>query len=240
METWLVEKIVADVVLTEPLGRFEGQLPFSPQTPGNFTAYKAFFDAVEAGRIEEVTLALEQGADPNRKNWIGQSALHEAVEHGHTEIVDLLLKFGANVCQVGIENKTALHIACFKGHFQIVSAIVNSGPDLNAQDKNGNTALHEAASKGRAGIIALLLSQGGDRIDLRRKNVRKQEPKDVCVGGGDALKLLTGQIQDPILYSGQVFASLDNWDPVEESMSSDCESGSDTSGTESSEEKMES
>jgi len=229
---WLVEKAEVTAILTEPLGNF-GPPTLVPES-NVFEAYRMLFESVEAGKIEDVELALKQGADPNRRNWSGQSLLHEAANHGHTMIVDLLLKYGASPNSRGVENSTPLHIACFKGHFMIASALSNSGADLNAQDKLGNTPLHEAASKGRAGLVALLLSQG-NRIDAHRKNARKQEPKDICPSG-DCLKLLTGEISDPILYSGQIFASLDTWDGD----CSSCSEDSNSSGEELSEDESSS
>lgn len=233
--TWHSEPIQTDVILLEPLGKLPTEPALQPIS-NTFASYQSLFDAAETGNFEKVAEALQQGADANRKNWSGQTLLHEATENGHTQIVDALLRYGASPSAVGVEGRTPLHVACFKGHFQIASALINSGVDINAQDKNGDTALHAAASKGRAGIVALLMAQG-PRLENRRNN-RKKLAHEVCQQGGDCLKLLTGEIQDPILYSGQIFASLDNWDE-HISIESDSEGSGSSCETDSGEDSEE-
>jgi ankyrin repeat protein len=52
--------------------------------------------AAVRGRVDEITLLLDAGADINAVGEHGYTALHEAVEQGHYDIVKLLLERGVD------------------------------------------------------------------------------------------------------------------------------------------------
>ena len=52
--------------------------------------------AVQADRLDDVSLLLDRGADPNASDARGYTALHRAAETGKTRIVQRLLERGAD------------------------------------------------------------------------------------------------------------------------------------------------
>ena len=89
--------------------------------------------------IDEVTLLLEQGANPNHElywstkwlngnqdNWnMKRPPLHTACDNGNLQIVKILIKGGANVDRGdGWLNSTPFHRACSKGHKAVVVYLI--------------------------------------------------------------------------------------------------------------------
>ena len=67
-----------------------------------------------------VQTILQNGADIESKDDIGETALINAALWGHIEIVELLLKNGANINVRGIKNrKSSLSWAAYMGHIGI-------------------------------------------------------------------------------------------------------------------------
>lgn len=66
----------------------------APALPyGGFTSLHL---AARRGHHDIANHLLDQGADINATNWLGECALHEAVKYGGTPIIQLLLERGAN------------------------------------------------------------------------------------------------------------------------------------------------
>ena len=122
------------------------------------------YAAAHAGRINDVTRLLLQGADPNSKNDGGAAALHAAAIEGHTTVVKELLARGAGVDPRNESAATPLHGACLGGHREIVRVLIGSGADVNAQLDDGGTPLHIVAEGCHTEIAGLLL---GARADVR-------------------------------------------------------------------------
>jgi ankyrin repeat protein len=125
-----------------------------------------------AGNIESVKQALNDGADVNAKPW-GSTPLYEAALLGHMAIAELLIAEGADV-NAKNRGRTPLHNAAMIGHKEIVELLIAKGADLNAKtdeseedlfDKAGKTPLDEALSNqgflNESEIVALLRKHGG-------------------------------------------------------------------------------
>ena len=69
------------------------------------------FEAVAAGRIEEVERLIGAGAAVNARNEDAETLLYVAAEKGHAEIVRFLLARGADVKVPTANGETALHAA---------------------------------------------------------------------------------------------------------------------------------
>jgi ankyrin repeat protein len=125
-----------------------------------------------------VTLLLDSGADPNKKNGVtGMPLLHETARSGNFEALEILLKTSNIIASLtDNEDRTILHWwarvserrpddkvrleNCFK--FLLDKDPFTKGVDC--QDISGNTPLYNAVKRGFRDRAVLLLSNGADII----------------------------------------------------------------------------
>ena len=69
------------------------------QSSGQFKGWQPLSIAAWHGRINQVSLLIEQGADINKEDINGHTALSRAIENKHSEVAKLLLKAGARIEQ---------------------------------------------------------------------------------------------------------------------------------------------
>uniref|UniRef100_A0AAQ5ZTU1 Poly [ADP-ribose] polymerase n=1 Tax=Amphiprion ocellaris TaxID=80972 RepID=A0AAQ5ZTU1_AMPOC len=125
-----------------------------------------------------VSLILQHGADPTKKNRDGNTPL-DLVKDGDTDIQDLLrgdaalLDAAKKGCLARVQklcspdnincrdtqgrNSTPLHLAAGYNNLEVAEYLLEHGADVNAQDKGGLIPLHNAASYGHVDIAALLI-----------------------------------------------------------------------------------
>jgi ankyrin repeat protein len=80
----------------------------------NFTE-KLIYSATK-GYLEDLISVLEQGANVDMKDELGNTALHMAAAAGHTPIVKKLLENNANVNIQNNQGNTPLHQATWRNH----------------------------------------------------------------------------------------------------------------------------
>ncbi|KAJ5722130.1 hypothetical protein N7488_000165 [Penicillium malachiteum] len=130
-----------------------------------------------------VKCLLENGADPNQKDYRGRTALHIAILNGFAETMTALAHGGSKVNQrlpdqskfddrprrrvirrlnasQKIEDKGTLPIFLASGDLQIVHGLLLHGADPNLTDENGASPLHNASSSGNLRLLYLLLKFG--------------------------------------------------------------------------------
>ncbi|CAL1525972.1 unnamed protein product [Lymnaea stagnalis] len=96
--------------------------------------------------VERVTKLLEDGANPNVRDYAGWTPLHEAVNHGKAELAELLIKYGASVNAPGLNNDTPLHDAVSNHHIDCVKLLVDKGANTQARNLHGRTPLDIAVT----------------------------------------------------------------------------------------------
>jgi ankyrin repeat protein len=137
--------------------------------PGGSAADQQLWYAAYDGHMDQVTAAVEQGADVNFRGKGDFSPIVIAARNGHLDIVRYLVERGAKVDQRdNNRKKSALLAAAFKGHYDVVQYVVEKGADLDVQAVNGWTPLHDAAYIGNFEIVKLLVDHGA-RLDLRNE-----------------------------------------------------------------------
>jgi ankyrin repeat protein len=122
---------------------------------------------VESDDANKVKDLLEEGADPNVRNYKGQTALTRASKHEYLEIVGLLLKAGADPNLKDQFGNNALMNALYGIYVymsikisnrrkKIVTLLLKAGVDLTMKNNEQLTALDVAIKKGNNGIIQII------------------------------------------------------------------------------------
>ncbi len=147
--------------------------------------------------IDLVMQAIEQGADLNNKDILGNTPLTAAIPKCNKAIIKLLLKNGAD--PNGKSPILPLIVAINWNHTNIVKLLLKFGADPNNRDSWNWTALIHAANKYRIfqnnlSIIKLLLDNGANldnAIDFTKrinfdgitkilKALQTVQPDDIC------------------------------------------------------------
>ncbi|XP_055953567.1 uncharacterized protein LOC129989212 [Argiope bruennichi] len=113
---------------------------------------------------------LNNFADVEAQDFLGQTALHFAVSKDSENIVRALLEKKANITTTDDEGKTALHKAAERGHEKIVKILIQKGSNINAVDRNLRTPLHYAAEKGFLEVAKALIDTKILNIDAKDRD----------------------------------------------------------------------
>ncbi len=102
----------------------------------------ALHQAASNGAIKLVKILLENGADPNLTNRVGETPLFAAAEKGRTDVVAELLARGV---QVNIRSKftqmTPLMMAAENGHSEVVKLLLEKKAELSGKNAFEKTTL---------------------------------------------------------------------------------------------------
>ncbi|NEO84393.1 MAG: hypothetical protein F6J87_09090 [Spirulina sp. SIO3F2] len=120
--------------------------------------------AAQFGRAAELTLLLDAGADPLRKDAEGFSAYDWAVQNNDQTMLAVLAQFGIDTPHVSSEER--LLNAAEVGDLERVKQALAQKADLNARDfrktTKNKTPLMLAAMNGHVAIVEHLLQIGAD------------------------------------------------------------------------------
>ena len=101
--------------------------------------------AARSGRVATVTALLEQGANPDSRNRIGDTPLNTAAKKGDAAIVKLMLERGADVNLQNASGVSPLMSAAYGGHADIVKLLLAHKADPTRVDRIMKTATIYAA-----------------------------------------------------------------------------------------------
>lgn len=116
--------------------------------------------ALENNHVKVVKLLLENGANPNRRYFMGYEI--NLLPLKNIECLDLLLNYGANPNSVNRSGFTPLMTAAKENEIQAVRLLIKKGADVNQQRPERfeqKTALHIALEAGNLSIARTLLLQ---------------------------------------------------------------------------------
>lgn len=107
---------------------------------------KQLYEAIEKGDLFSIEQAIEDGADINETDVLGDTSLHWAAELGYEDVVKYLVEeHHANVNALNGEGYVPLCIATLHGFKNVVEYLADHGADLNRLGKLGDIALNSAA-----------------------------------------------------------------------------------------------
>ncbi|XP_061183064.1 ankyrin repeat and SOCS box protein 1-like isoform X2 [Saccostrea echinata] len=115
----------------------------------DFCTTPSVVQSAKDGDIEEVYKLIQNGADVNSVNYLGQTALHMAAT--------VLIDAGAELEVTDRKGQTALYKAVFNLHISTASLLLKTGADPEGSPKNISTPLHIAVMHKNVDILQLLL-----------------------------------------------------------------------------------
>lgn len=109
---------------------------------------------------------LKAGADPDKRDFYGNTALIEAARAGTERCASILLSAGADPDGKDADGQTPLMKAARFGNEHCLRELLKGGADPSLVDREGETALMHAIRSGYFGIMGrmaeALLSAGAD------------------------------------------------------------------------------
>lgn len=119
------------------------------------------FACLSNKNIDVVRYLIDRGADPKRRNNVGETALHIACIKGNLEAVKLLLAHN-KTGEINLPNMlrtTPLMMACFHKKLEVVKYLLAQKADTTAKDSFGKTAIDLAIEVDSPEIIELFLDE---------------------------------------------------------------------------------
>ncbi len=154
-------------------------------------------NAAHDGQTEDVTRAINQGANIEVEDGRGMNPLIWASLRGQIDVIRILISRGANIEAYNFAGWTALIQASAHGHDSIVKLLLESGADVNASTRHEETALHFAAEEGYTAIVELLLEHGADGT-LRDSDERLAADIAREFGHEELGKLIEGKMKEKL------------------------------------------
>ena len=165
----------------------------SVNTTNNDQVTPLMLACFDGGRLGNMEMLIQYGADINARDINGSTILHLASGCSKQEIVEFLLK--SNQILVNATNKnqtTPLMLACLDGgRLDNMKTLIQYGADINARDIDGKTLLHYASRYSKQEIVEFLLKL--NQISVNATNKDQATPlMFACWDGGrlDNMKTL--------------------------------------------------
>lgn len=118
------------------------------------------FYICKEGKLELLTMCLNQGVDVNETDHFRQTPLFYASRDGKTDCVKLMIANKANPNHKDKVDQTAMFYASRDNRFEVVKVLVKGGGDVNISDHKKQTALYFARKNGNKEIDEFLVANG--------------------------------------------------------------------------------
>ena len=132
---------------------------------------------------------IDQGADPNLRNWRGETPLHRAaIRNPDLEVSRALIGAGADPNARDETGATPLHRAAPQASPARGNLLIEAGASVDVRDKRGAAPLHYAAESGRDRMMVRLVEAGAD---LNSQDQAGRTPLRLAVENGWAASART-------------------------------------------------
>jgi len=144
--------------------------------------------AAKHGLLNETTILIKKGADPNAESIFGGSPFSQACVNGYTDIADVLIEAGANIFRETVMDENtgysynpelyedtketpklktlkyclALFSVASLGKPEVIDYLISKGSNVNQIDLNGETLLHKAIEADNIATLEHLVELGVD------------------------------------------------------------------------------
>ncbi len=109
----------------------------------------SLWKAAKDGDVITVCRLLDNGADINQTNKVGDNALYWAVYSGSYDTVSCLLSRGADVA-IMTAKQYPIHLAAAQGRQDIVELLLENGADPNVEDRQWRKPVDVARENGHS------------------------------------------------------------------------------------------
>jgi len=130
--------------------------------------WTALTHAIVLGKLEAVSVLIQNGADLRQEDGEGCGPLHHAAREGHVDVASKLIELGSKVDGRDGGLWTPLLWACYTSNDQMASVLLENGADPNVRGIHHCTGMVWAAGKGNVQIIRMLIAKGG-KVDYGDK-----------------------------------------------------------------------
>ncbi|XP_071150602.1 fibronectin type 3 and ankyrin repeat domains protein 1-like [Mytilus edulis] len=134
--------------------------------------------AAKDGKIDDVKLSLQNGADIEYKTVNGTTACMWASWYGHVEVIRYLLDQGSNIDTQNINGFSALMLAAANGHLGAVQLLIGRQCNKEVSYITGNSVLHFSACLGNLTMTKWLVEHAG--MDPSIKTSWGETPYDLA------------------------------------------------------------
>ena len=120
----------------------------------------ALFSAVTRNKVTEAIDIIEQGADINEKDELGNTPLIKAASRNFADMVEMLINAGAEVNCANDIGQTPLLMWAGVGDVETARFVIEHGGDVNKATKAGETPLVWAVRRGHPEMASFLIEKG--------------------------------------------------------------------------------
>lgn len=131
-------------------------------------------DAVRSDDAALLQQMIDEGANPMKTGFKGETLLHVAANRNAVAAARILMQAGLAVDARDKDGRTPLHLAVFRGFAAMTAFLVDHGADVTLADHLGQTPLHLARIGGYPDLIAVMVPEE-DGVDDGRGNTAEDD-----------------------------------------------------------------